>query len=187
MELFRDRDSWQKPIEPRTETDRAIVTAKVDRHLRCVQLPREDTGVGISGEDRGKLFPGFEPWGARQRKARETGLELAISQQILQLMGEQSQVESELGWGSTFEVEVALPAVMNWVRQRSLDRGRKILGYEGVCRHLPIFDDRRVLVFRTVLIHLLESLGFEIDRVQNRCQGIENLLNQYSIEVDRRG
>lgn len=71
-----------------------------------------DTGVGIAPENIEAIFAPF--WQVEQSRTRRnegSGLGLTVARGLAQLMGGDLEVESEVGRGSTFTVEVpALPA-----------------------------------------------------------------------------
>ena len=64
-----------------------------------------DTGIGIKEEDRAKLFQNFVRLDvSRNRNIEGTGLGLALTWRLVQLMGGQILVDSVYGKGSTFTV-----------------------------------------------------------------------------------
>ncbi len=66
-----------------------------------------DTGCGIAPENFGKIFESFEQESAETtQKYGGTGLGLAIVKRFSELMGGFVRVDSELGRGSTFTVEL---------------------------------------------------------------------------------
>ena len=69
-----------------------------------------DTGIGMSPEFREKIFESFEREDrATVRRIEGTGLGMAITKQIVDMMGGTIEVESEVGEGSTFHVTLDLP------------------------------------------------------------------------------
>lgn len=109
-------------------TDSGSVTLKVEINEASLDIPIprikfqiEDTGVGISPNEVNKLFQAFEQVGEQKRQSEGTGLGLAISQRIVELMGGKIQVESEIGVGSNFYFELAMPIALDWVQNRSVE------------------------------------------------------------------
>ena len=78
----------------------------VERH-GCVRyrFTVQDTGIGISDEFLNRLF---EPFNRSKKvsKVEGTGLGLSITKGLVDLMGGTIQVESKLGQGTKFEVEL---------------------------------------------------------------------------------
>lgn len=72
----------------------------------------EDTGIGIAPDKLQLIFEGFsQAEAATTRRYGGTGLGLAISRKLVELMGGDLNVQSQLGLGSTFEFVVHLPAL----------------------------------------------------------------------------
>ncbi len=72
-------------------------------------LSVRDTGPGISATQRKRLFnPFVQVNDSTTRNAGGTGLGLAITKQIVQAMGGEVLLQSELGTGSTFQVQLRL-------------------------------------------------------------------------------
>ena len=75
-----------------------------------IRIEVRDTGKGISDEARRNLFTEFmQEDASTSRLFGGTGLGLALCRQLVQLMGGEIGVESVLGRGSLFWVELDLP------------------------------------------------------------------------------
>jgi signal transduction histidine kinase len=90
-----------------TDSGEVRVTAKaVNGHFN---VSVTDTGPGIPEEHQGRIFDQFHQVDSSNTKAKGgTGLGLAIAKQIVEMHGGRIWVESTLGKGSTFQME--LPA-----------------------------------------------------------------------------
>ncbi len=91
-----------------TETGTVILAARANGDE--VQFEVADTGIGIPPEHLGHLFDSFRQADvSTTRKYGGTGLGLTISRQIVELMGGEISVESEVGRGTRFRFSVTLP------------------------------------------------------------------------------
>jgi CheY-like chemotaxis protein len=137
-----------------------------------VRFQIEDTGVGMTPEQMGKIFLPFEQVGEVSRRAEGTGLGLAISRTLIEMMGGQIKVESRLGQGSTFWFTLDLPAAKTWMGSTSPAQiDRMVVGYQGQRRTLLLVDDR--WENRAVISELLESIGFQIIEAHNGQEGLD--------------
>ncbi|MFS8120612.1 MAG: ATP-binding protein, partial [Microcoleus sp.] len=137
---------------------------KLEKDSVKISFEIEDTGIGITVDELPKIFAPFEQVGNTPRHTEGTGLGLAISHQLVEIMGGELKVESTLGRGSIFSFELELLAV------DSPDKNKKsypknIKGFKGTKKKILVADDR--WENRSVLIHLLEPLGFEIIEATN--------------------
>jgi two-component system sensor histidine kinase/response regulator len=96
---FTDRGGIELRAEGRPAADSALK----------VRFTVEDTGIGITAEQVGKLFGAFEQAdSSTKRRFGGTGLGLAITRHLAQLMGGDVGVESDPGRGSRFWFEARL-------------------------------------------------------------------------------
>jgi signal transduction histidine kinase/DNA-binding NarL/FixJ family response regulator len=132
-----------------------------------------DTGIGISPDKIDHIFLPFEQVGDARHKAEGTGLGLTITKALVEAMNGKLEVESELGRGSTFRLELDFPALWIWLDENTNTQifNRKISGYEGAKRRLLIVDDEPHN--RSFLTNLLQPLGFELYEAENGQQAIE--------------
>ncbi len=143
---------------------------------RSVLFQIEDTGVGMTPEQLEKIFMPFEQVGNTKKQAEGTGLGLSISQRIVALMNTTIQVQSQAGVGSIFSFQVELPDALDWADSSWVTQHGAIAGYEGKKRKILVVDDR--WENRSVLIHLLEPIGFELIEAENGQEGMNRALTE---------
>jgi two-component system, sensor histidine kinase and response regulator len=95
-----------------TETGNVLLRAhklsENDSHVN-VKFDVQDTGIGIPAEDFPQLFKPFHQLDTSStRRFEGTGLGLTISKNLVELMGGELKIESALGIGSIFSVELSL-------------------------------------------------------------------------------
>ena len=133
-----------------------------------LRLAVRDTGIGIPADKLGKLFQHFSQVdGSISREFGGTGLGLAISRRIIGLMGGTLGVESELGAGSVFTIEVPYqPALLHMAAPTAAD---------------PIVSQRRLSVLvaedvvpNQIMIEIvLGKAGHDVTVVENGAAAVE--------------
>ncbi len=119
----------------------------------------EDTGIGMAPQLLADIFLPFHQIGEPHHQVEGTGLGLAISQKLVQLMDGELSVESSLGQGSVFCLDLDLPEVLEWVEATKVDEGN-IIGLKEKKYRVLVVDDK--WENRSVLVDLLSPLGFEV-------------------------
>jgi signal transduction histidine kinase/FixJ family two-component response regulator len=168
-------------------TDKGTVTFKVDLLHQTQELTNtpknqtvtirfqvKDTGVGIKSDLLETIFMPFEQVGETKRQAEGTGLGLAISHRIAHLLGSHIQVDSQLGVGSTFAFNVEVPVVRDWSHMVTTIAGKQIARYQGSPKTVLVVDDK--WENRSVLVHLLEPLGFTVIEAEDGKDGFAKTL-----------
>jgi signal transduction histidine kinase/CheY-like chemotaxis protein len=147
-----------------------------------------DTGVGVSAEDRERIFDAFQQGTTRSSGQVEgTGLGLTLSRRILELHGGRIWVESEPGQGSTFGI--ALPAgaeepAAKSAPQAGLDTGITLESALGSRPTVVVVeDDRRSFDLLRVY---LEAAGARVVSAADGEEGLDTVrrLNPAGVVLD---
>jgi CheY-like chemotaxis protein len=119
-----------------------------DRVRICI----EDTGKGIPAESLPKLFVPFERLDAAASSVEGTGLGLALSRNLLELMGGSIEVQSTFGAGTTFEIELE--------RTEPVAVTADELDQVGVLESKTYSKDRRLLYIEDTVanVRLIEAI-----------------------------
>ncbi len=158
-------------------TDRGQVTFRVsclpceDESQARLRFEVQDTGIGISTDELNSIFQAFKQVGDVDRRSGGTGLGLVISRQLVQLMGSDIGVESQLDVGSRFGFEIALPVDVE-VMLLPTDADQYV-SYQGPCKTILIVDD--MAANRLLLLDFLTPLGFETIDAVNGKEAVELL------------
>lgn len=139
-----------------------------------IRFQVEDTGMGIAPDQLEKIFLPFEQVGESRRSTEGTGLGLAITQRLAAMMGSQVGVESTLGKGSKFWLDLDFPLASSQLSPMRVQSSQNIIGYQGQRRKIAIVDDR--WENRMVLVNMLTPLGFETIEARNGREGLEQAL-----------
>ena len=153
-----------------TEKGSITLRGKVIRNTDADLTARfevSDTGIGLSPEQRGRLFQAFEQADtSTTRKYGGTGLGLAISRRLTEMMGGRIGVDSELGHGSTFWVEMPLGR-----SQRVLPARPESVETRGL-RALVIDDLHEALASH---VDMLQMLGMQVSSAVDGVTGLQQV------------
>ena len=129
----------------------------------------QDTGIGISPEIQEHIFQAFsQADSSTTRKYGGTGLGLSISRKLVELMGGEIGVESELGKGATFWVTATFIRLQPEGRGDDEQRMKNLVGLRVL-----IVDDNAVN--RAILKNQVRSWGMSSDTAENGVQALEKL------------
>jgi signal transduction histidine kinase/CheY-like chemotaxis protein len=143
-----------------------------DPHRPILIIEVEDTGIGIAAEDQVRIFDPFVQVG-EQATQKGTGLGLAITRKIVELMGGQINIESTLGRGSIFHLEVPVERA----EETELIIAKINLGQ--VIGLAPGQPEYRLLIVEDqlenwlLLKHILEPVGFQVRVAENGAEGVK--------------
>ncbi|MBM7037526.1 aerobic respiration two-component sensor histidine kinase ArcB [Vibrio ulleungensis] len=130
------------------------VSADVSGHLAYIQFEVEDTGIGIPDAEVDKIFAMYYQVksGKDNLHAMGTGIGLSVSRELVNMMGGDIQVSSELGFGSTFTVSIAVPV--------SNETSLEVIDEQVDALNVFMVEDIELNV--TVARSLLEGLGHQV-------------------------
>ena len=139
-----------------------------------------DTGIGISPENCSNLFQPFTQLdNSDQREHGGTGLGLSISKRLVELMGGEIGVTSQLGVGSIFWFAIPLPKTELPGQDVQAPIETPTPTPEPATRksgHFLIVEDN--LVNQRLATRFVQKLGFTSDVAVNGCEAVDMVLSK---------
>jgi len=144
-----------------------------------------DTGIGISSEDRERIFVAFEQLDSGPtRRFGGTGLGTTIAKTLTELLGGRIGLEANPGGGTHFWVE--LPMKLQTASKVAADAGRasdsNVVSIDDpFVRHRSRVRSLRILIADdqpancTVLERMLENAGHQVHAVEDGEQALDQL------------
>ena len=139
------------------------------------ELRVKDTGMGMSPEFAQKVFDAY----SRDRSVNNiqgTGLGMAITKSIVELMGGTIDVNSQLGKGTEFIVRVDFPIVDEpEIKETDQNEENKKLDLDFNHMKLLLVEDN--MVNREIASLILTEFGFQLDTAENGKEAFEKVSN----------
>ena len=140
---------------------------QASRHFQRLSIVVKDNGYGMTPEYCEKIFDAFtRADNSTTRKVQGTGLGMAITKNIVEMMDGSIQVESEVGKGSAFTVRLDLR-----IPDESADT--QFWENSGISRILVVDDELEVC---ENIINLMADTGVHIDYTLQGAQAVEMVL-----------
>lgn len=148
-----------------------------DDDMDVIKFEVSDTGIGIPSDKIPGLFSPFtqvDP--SATRSFGGTGIGLAISKKLVDLMGGRLEVESKEGEGTSFSAIIPMKVMKEGIIPTWPEK-------EGLSDPLPVRKGRspKILVVedtitnRKVIVRLLEKLGYRSDSAANGKEALQAL------------
>jgi len=138
-----------------------------------VEITVDDTGIGMSPEQQARLFRPFTQADISiARRFGGTGLGLAICRQLAAMMGGDITMESAEGEGSTFRLQLPLPAAAEPAPEAPA--AHQLEGLDGL-RILVVEDNA---INQAVARAVLEAAGALVEMADDGLKGLERLRAQ---------
>jgi len=144
--------------------------------LVSLRIAVSDSGIGISAAQQAHLFQPFQQAeSSTTRKFGGTGLGLAISKRIVEMMGGEIWVESELHQGATFIFTIRLERGTALPRQSAVSD----LHWAGI-RVLAVDDDQICLDY---FKELAARIGFVCDTASSGQEALDRIASNKPYDV----
>ena len=141
----------------------AAAVAQVDGDAMLLRYTISDTGIGMSAEQRARLFQPFSQADASTtRRFGGTGLGLAICRRLVDMMGGAITVQSEPGQGSSFSFTVRCQRAVAGASRAQINDAHAPRRFSG--RVLVVEDN---VVNRKVARATLKGFGIEVLEAEN--------------------
>jgi PAS domain S-box-containing protein len=146
---------------------------------QALRISVHDTGEGLPPEKLSQLFQPFNRLGQEGSTTEGTGIGLVVTRRLTELMGGKVGVESTVGVGSVFWVELSaaqeLPATTKDIQSESKQNSIQVLPDETACTILYVEDNlANVDLVKQILAR---RSNLRLLRAQDGMQGIDMARN----------
>jgi CheY-like chemotaxis protein/two-component sensor histidine kinase len=137
-----------------------------------LHLEVEDSGLGIPQDHLDEIFETFVRYDHDQQSQTGTGLGLSISKSLVEMMGGEIAVESEVGQGTIFKVNIPMLLADGEAVMPDETPLHEVVGLQAGqpdWRILVVDDNRENLL---LLTNLLAQAGFTLQEAENGAEAV---------------
>ena len=143
----------------------------------------KDTGIGMSPEFAAKIFEPFE----RERtstvsKIQGTGLGMAITKNIVEMMGGSIEVKTEKEKGTEFILVLPMRIGAAKPQQPESDSLLPAASEDFRGKHILLVEDNELN--REIAVEILSEYGFVVDTAENGAIGVEKIATAAPLTYD---
>lgn len=162
-----------------TDEGLVVIHAKIQGHKQNLEVTIKDTGIGMSEQFIEKIFEKFaQEDGSPERRAQGSGLGMAITKKLVDMMGGEIKIKSSRGFGT--EVVLVLP----FKQLPSHSDGST----QQLHKDYKHFKDKHVLIVEDneinaiVVRNSLQRFGMKSTISKNGLEALENLkINKFDL------
>lgn len=164
-------------------TEQGLVSISIHNHhqqANTLDFRITDTGIGIKPEVQSLLFqPFIQADSSHARRFGGTGLGLAIVKQLVELMGGQISVYSELGQGSSFSFSLRFNPPQDELAFLEQQNNKVLPNLRNSWQQARILLAEDIATNQEVMKAMLHGFGCDVDIVMNGEQALEVLRNSH--------
>ena len=140
-----------------------------------------DTGIGMSPEQQARIFQSFsQADSSTTRKYGGTGLGLIIAKLLVEQMGGNIVVSSELGAGSEFSFSITLPISRKEHEEQVTPAMRQVSAASLAGKRVLVAEDNDIN--QEIILDFLETLGMKVTLADNGQEAL-TLLEQHDFDL----
>lgn len=141
------------------------VKFKVDYRFQTAYFEIHDTGCGIAESDVERIFQPFERGhNVIQGSFAGTGLGLPIVKLLVDILGGELTLSSQLKQGSIFKIKLFLPS-KSLIHPIADVASNTVVGYTGQRRKILVVDNE--VTDRGLVLNFLQPLGFVLEEAES--------------------
>ncbi|MEI8675869.1 ATP-binding protein [Pseudoalteromonas sp. Hal040] len=157
----------------------SLILQSRDEHQTAVVLSVKDTGIGIAEDKITALFnPFVQAQSSTTREYGGTGLGLAISKGMIDLMGGTIAIDSELGKGTEFTININFKSLNTQDASAKVEQSDEDTQFDFKAVDKPILIAEDNPINQIVITKYLTQIGLNYELAENGQIACEKTLTQ---------